>query len=331
MKHAAKPAKNPLKTFGKSDVGKVRENNEDRFYFDAENGFFIVVDGMGGHNAGEKAAEIGCETIKKRLERLTGEIPERIREAITLANNEIFRQAQENEEFSGMACVLTAAIVENNFVTVGHIGDTRLYLLTEEKITKITKDHSPVGILEETFQISELEAMRHPNRNEVFRDVGSREHSPNDTNFIDIYEFEMSAESAILLCSDGLSDLLTSNQILTIYQQHKENLPNLIETLIHEANNSGGKDNITVLIASNGIEVSDTEQIFHETQEIVLNEEMISRPEKYFRPKSNILKTILYSRLAFFIYGFILAVLIIIFGNTLIQFVELSSLTKFWS
>lgn len=313
MKNAAKTAKNPLKIFGKSDVGKVRENNEDHFYFDAENGFFIVVDGMGGHNAGEKAAEIACETIKKRLERLTGEIPERIREAITLANNEIFRQSQENEEFNGMACVLTAAVVENNFVTVGHIGDTRLYLLTGEKITKITRDHSPVGILEDSFQISELEAMRHPNRNQVFRDAGSSEHSPNDTDFIDIYEFEMPAESTILLCSDGLSDLLTSNQIFSIYQQHKENLPNLVETLINEANESGGKDNITILVASNGVQVADKHRIIHETQEIILTEEsneMIFQPEKLSRPQATILKSIFYSRTAFIFYGSLLTVLI---------------------
>lgn len=325
MKSAVQIAKTSLTAFGKTDVGRVRENNEDRFYFDAANGFFIVADGMGGHNAGEIAAEIACETIRKRLERLTGDVSERIREAITLANNEIFSQAASNEDFSGMACVLTAAVVENNFVTVGHVGDTRLYLLTAESISKITKDHSPVGMLEDCFQISELEAMRHPNRNEVFRDVGTREHSPNDTDFIEIYEFEMPAESSVLLCSDGLSDLLTSNQILSIYQQNKENPAVLTETLINEANNCGGKDNITVLIASNNNEVSDTNQIFHETQEIVLDEEskeIIFRTEKSSQPESNIFKKIFYSRLAFMVYGGLLTILIYLVWK---YFIEIQS------
>src|SRR5436305_7050170 len=110
-----------------SDQGPVRDNNEDRVLTDDVRGIYAVIDGMGGHEAGEQAADIALERIRTRLERQTGTPEQRVREAIALANNAIHEAAQSKPEWSGMACVLTAAVIEDGRVTAGHVGDSRLY------------------------------------------------------------------------------------------------------------------------------------------------------------------------------------------------------------
>ncbi len=127
-----------------------------------------------------------------------------------MANNEILRAAQSNPEWDGMACVLTVAVLENGSAVVGHVGDSRLYQIRRGEIRKITHDHSPVGEREDSGEISEAEAMRHPRRNEVFRDVGSEEHAPDDPDFIEMQRIPFEPDSALLLCSDGLSDQVAS-------------------------------------------------------------------------------------------------------------------------
>src|SRR5437868_1527820 len=119
-----------LNSAGLSDQGRKRGNNEDRFYADPDHGIFLVVDGMGGEAAGETAAEIAVNVIRARLERDSGTPPEKMREAIALANNEIFQASQRNPVWRGMACVLTAALIGNDRITIGHVGDSRLYLLS---------------------------------------------------------------------------------------------------------------------------------------------------------------------------------------------------------
>ena len=131
-----------LKIAGGSNPGRVRRNNEDALHIDADRGIFLVVDGIGGQAAGEKAAEIAVARLRARLERQTGTTEERIREAITVANNEILRAAQTNPEWEGMACVLTVAVIENGSAMVGHVGDSRLYQIRRGEIRKITHDPS---------------------------------------------------------------------------------------------------------------------------------------------------------------------------------------------
>ena len=108
-----------------SDPGKRRKNNEDRYYIDPDRGIYAVIDGVGGQAAGETAAGVAVEVMRERLERQTGSAEERLREAITLANNEILRLSRTKPEWAGMACVLTVALVEEDIVTIGHVGDTR--------------------------------------------------------------------------------------------------------------------------------------------------------------------------------------------------------------
>jgi serine/threonine protein phosphatase PrpC len=226
----------------------VRSNNEDAFHIDTERGMFLVVDGIGGQAAGEKAAEIAVQRVRARLERQTGTSEQRVREAITMANNEILRAARDHSEFAGMACVLTLVLLENGTAVVGHVGDSRLYQVRRGEIRKITHDHSPVGEREDNRELSEADAMRHPRRNEVFRDVGSEEHAPDDADFIEVQSFPFDSVSALLLCSDGLSDQVPSAEIRAAVERNAGNPAGTVRELIAAANRAGGKDNVTVLV-----------------------------------------------------------------------------------
>jgi serine/threonine protein phosphatase PrpC len=242
--------KTNLRFAAASDPGKRRKNNEDRYYVDPDRGIYAVIDGVGGHAAGETAAGVAVDVIRERLERQTGTPEERIREAITLANNEILRLSRTRPEWTGMACVLTVALIEDDIATIGHVGDTRLYLLRAGEIRKITHDHSPVGEREDHGEISEAEAMRHARRNEIFRDVGSSERNPEDAGFIEMETFPMPDDGLLLLCSDGLTDLVGSAEVRAGVERYAPDFDTAIRALIDAANEAGGKDNITIVIVA---------------------------------------------------------------------------------
>ena len=231
----------------RTDTGRERGRNEDEIYVSKERGAFLVVDGVGGEDGGDVAAEIAAETIKDRLGN-GGPVEERVREGIALANRNILDRVEEESHLEGMSCVLTLAILEEGQVTVGHVGDTRLYVVTPDGIDKKTSDHSFVGVLEEEGELSEQEAMQHPRRNEILREVGTEQHGPHDEDFIDIYDFPFEPESALLLCSDGLTDLVRSDEIQEIVLQCAGNPEKTAESLVNEANTRGGKDNISVIV-----------------------------------------------------------------------------------
>jgi PPM family protein phosphatase len=238
-----------LKAAGDSHPGLQRAINEDRFHCDPAHGIFIVVDGVGGQAAGEKAAETALATVRTRLERETGPVEDRVREAIALANNEVHRLASLRAEWQGMACVLTVALVSNGDLIVGHVGDTRLYKLRAGGIEKLTRDHSPVGEREDAGEISERDAMQHPRRNEVYRDVGSDRHEPDDPDFIDVFRRPLETDAAVLLCSDGLTDQVNSATIIEIVTDFAGHPFEIVRALIAAANAAGGKDNVTVVYA----------------------------------------------------------------------------------
>ena len=239
-----------LRCAAATHAGLVRDNNEDRHHVDREHGVFAVIDGVGGQAAGEVAAETALSLLRARLARRTGTVEERIREGITVANNEIHRLARSNPAYDGMACVLTVAVVEDGTLTAGHVGDTRLYVLENGRIRKLTHDHSPVGEREDRGELSEAEAMRHPRRNEVYRDVGSEVHEPGDPDFIEIVRMPFGPERAILLCSDGLTDLVASDEILSIVERDGGEPERVVQDLVAAANAAGGKDNVTVVYAA---------------------------------------------------------------------------------
>jgi serine/threonine protein phosphatase PrpC len=230
-----------------TDPGRVRTNNEDLPLVDRERGVYGVIDGVGGQAAGELAAAIAHDVILQRLSRPLGTPAERVRESIAIANNEIFRRASETPDFHGMTCVVTLAVVGDGTVTVGHVGDSRLYKLTPRGIRKLTRDHSPVGEREDAQEITEVEAMRHPRRHEVFRDVGGAERDKDEDDYVDVLQEPMENDSAILLCTDGLSDMLPSAAIERLVRLHAGNPERVVDALIAAANEAGGKDNITVV------------------------------------------------------------------------------------
>ena len=246
MSHSMQTA-TALRAAADTNAGLQRDVNEDRIHLDLARGLFLVIDGVGGHPAGERAADIALATVRSRFERETGPLVDRMREAIAIANNEIHRAAVLRPEWNGMACVLTVVVVDDLRAVVGHVGDTRLYKLRDERIDKITRDHSPIGEREDSNEISELEAMRHPRRNEVYRDVGSDPHEPDDPDFVDAYEIAFEPDAALLLCSDGLTDLVHSSCLHDIVKRLAGRPDQVVKELIDAANAAGGKDNISVV------------------------------------------------------------------------------------
>ncbi len=236
-----------FKAWGDTHTGR-RENNEDRILCEPDRGVFVVADGMGGEAAGEVAAQHAVDAIAARLHQKTGSVERRLREAIAGANNEICRLAESNPSWRGMACVLTAAVLDEGMLHIGHVGDSRLYRVQRKRIRKLTPDHSPIGQREDAGAISELEAMRHPRRNEVFRDVGSQMHKPDDADFIEYIQTPFDSDAALVFCSDGLSDMLASGEILETVLKFAGNPRDCVRSLIEKANAAGGKDNISVIV-----------------------------------------------------------------------------------
>jgi serine/threonine protein phosphatase PrpC len=231
-----------------TDPGRERANNEDRVLCEPDLGIFAVIDGVGGESAGEIAAETALEVLRARLSRRTTDSARLVREAIALANRQIYERARTDARLSGMSCVLTVAVLDGGKVTVGQVGDSRLYALAPGDIRKVTPDHSPVGAREDAGDLSELEAMRHPRRNEIFRDVGSSPHEPDDARWIDVLEVPFEAGGALLLCSDGLSDMLPSREILETVESNAASPRAAVRALIERANAAGGKDNVSAVL-----------------------------------------------------------------------------------
>lgn len=239
----------PLVGAARSDAGRVRSNNEDLALLDPERGIFGVIDGVGGHAGGETAAAIARDVILQRLARPLGTPAERVREAIAIANNEIFRRAAGAPDLAGMTCVVTLAVVAEGRLTIGHVGDSRLYKLGPAGLVKLTHDHSPVGEREDAQEIGEVEAMRHPRRHEVFRDVGSALRDKDEADYVEVIEDSLEEDAAILVCSDGLTDMIPSATIERIVRAHAGDVEAVASSLVAAANEAGGRDNVTVVYA----------------------------------------------------------------------------------
>ena len=238
-----------LQSAAATDTGLLREANEDRCWIDAQHGVFLVVDGVGGQAAGAVAAETAVAAIRESIFG-EGSAEERVRRSIAHANRRIYERGQSDQSCRGMACVLTLAVVEQGQITVGHVGDSRLYLIWEGSIRKLTSDHSPVGEDEDAGMLTETEAMLHPRRNEVFRDVGSQPRSGDDAEFIEIRRCRFHADAAILICSDGLTDHLTAAQVREIVERYDGDAQRVAASLVEAANAAGGRDNITAVFVA---------------------------------------------------------------------------------
>jgi serine/threonine protein phosphatase PrpC len=291
-----------------SDAGRVRSENQDRAYADDERGIFLVVDGLGGHAAGERAAEIAVAAVREEMAKPDGDPKERIRRAITAANNRICWEATSNETLRGMACVLTLALISEDKVFVGHVGDSRLYLTWNGAIRKLTSDHSPVGEREDAGELNEAEAMSHPRRNEVFRDVGSRPRLPDEEDFIEIKEFLFKPDAAILLCSDGLSDLLTSAEMLQVMERYEGDPGRVAGELVEAANALGGTDNITAIFVAGSEFLGNASPAAAEAR--ARNAITKARDGVVAEVGTGAVARLLTTRVAFLIYGFVIGVVL---------------------
>ncbi|MBC7534592.1 MAG: serine/threonine-protein phosphatase [Ferruginibacter sp.] len=245
--------------FGITDKGKRRDSNEDTFAVQEIDGgewlIACVVDGVGGYEGGEIAAGIAREVLLHQLQDIAAQdVIKMLKQAVAAANMAIM-QEKKSSDLKEMACVLTCVLahVNSNKCWYAHVGDTRLYLCRDRSLVKISKDHSAVGFLEETGRLSEEDAMRHPKRNEINKALGFEEAIGELPDYIETGASPFLPGDLLLLCSDGLSDMIASATILSILINHK-NLGDAAQMLIDAANEAGGNDNVTVVLLANSKE-----------------------------------------------------------------------------
>lgn len=262
---------------GATDMGKIRTNNEDayiaQYIWDKEHILAVAIDGVGGYDGGEVAAELARKSIIEYLENYpNGERLELLKQAVISANNTIYAERKNQPQFSNMSCVLTAALIEikERRINMAHIGDTRLYQFANGILTKLSHDHSLVGYREEIGELTEIEAMKHPQRNIIGRDVGSRllENGAND--YVETASFPLLSKSMLLLCSDGLCDMITSGHMSSVLMSDN-NVEDKASALVEAANEAGGKDNVTVVLVD--VDLDDGQPLMEFTEEKIVGQE----------------------------------------------------------
>ena len=242
--------------FGLTDTGRIRDNNEDAFIaqavFNKQWVLASVIDGVGGYEGGEVAAAITREEFLNSFTSLPSDPVRKMKEAIISSNDRIYKEKLESGKNSSMACVVTLALVDikNNKFYYAHVGDTRLYLYRDHSLIKVTRDQSFVGYLEDSGRLSEEDAMRHPKRNEINKALGFDTQSILAEDYIETGESPFLPGDALLICSDGLSDMINSARISQVLER-KNTLEQKATELIEAANEAGGKDNITVVLVQN--------------------------------------------------------------------------------
>ncbi len=236
-----------FKTYSMTDIGRKRKLNQDTVYSCEHplgnlNNLFIVADGMGGHKAGDYASAYTVKAIEREVEVCEDKSPVKIlREAITVANMEIYEKAGSEADFAGMGTTVVAATISDDTLYVANVGDSRLYLI-DKSITQITKDHSLVAELVRKGSLDESQAKAHPDKNIITRAIGA---APKVE--IDFFEVELSVGDIILMCTDGLTNMVDDDEILRIVRTGVD-VADIAENLIKMANHNGGKDNIGVVI-----------------------------------------------------------------------------------
>jgi protein phosphatase len=233
-----------------TDIGKVREINQDSFSVDEGKGLFIVADGMGGHAAGEKASQTAVQIITERLGGLVGnstngQLLDALQTAIQDANREIINASMEDASMRGMGTTATVLVTKSNQLYVGHVGDSRAYLIRNRRIDQITEDHSIVAQLVRARAITPQEAARHPYRNVITRCLGMQVEVEADTQ-----QRELKGGDRLLICSDGLSGLVSDDEMLQMVLS-SDDPQKTCQDLVNLALERGGSDNITVVLIFN--------------------------------------------------------------------------------
>ncbi|WP_051711373.1 Stp1/IreP family PP2C-type Ser/Thr phosphatase [Andreprevotia chitinilytica] len=248
-----------LEIAGLTNPGLVREHNEDAIGFDAEAGFVVLADGMGGYNAGEVASGIAVEVISHNLRELLGQHPphrplrgrtlpaayDLLAESVRQANVSIYGTAQSQPQCAGMGTTLVAGVFFDNRILVAHVGDSRLYRMRGEEFMQLTRDHSLLQEQIDSGLITPEEARYSANKNLVTRAVGIEE----DVE-VELSEFETQPGDVYLFCSDGLSDMVDDSELGEQLMALSGNLPLAAGQLVQQANDNGGRDNISVILVA---------------------------------------------------------------------------------
>ena len=237
-----------MRIYSATDVGQKRKMNQDYVFASADPvgnlpNLFVVADGMGGHNAGDYASSPAVGTVVDEIRQDADFNPIKvIRHAIESANTEIITQAQNDENLRGMGTTMVVATIVGHYAYVANVGDSRLYLVNQQ-ILQVTKDHSLVQEMVRMGEINAEQARNHPDKNIITRALGAER-----TVDIDFFDLKLEPGNVILMCSDGLSNMVEDSQIREIISDTEKNLEEKGKILISEANRNGGKDNIAVVL-----------------------------------------------------------------------------------
>lgn len=240
--------RNQMKLYAMTDVGRKREINQDFVYVtDKPVGPFpnllVVADGMGGHKAGDFASKYTVKVLLEELEKTPLDKPEEILQSVvTVANHKLIKVAQSDVKLEGMGTTLVAATVIGNTLFFSNVGDSRLYLIND-KIRQISKDHSLVEEMVRLGGIKAEEAKNHPDKNIITRAMGVKEDVEAD-----IYEYRLKKGDIILMCTDGLSNMVEDEDMFDIVKGARD-IVEAVQMLIEKANSNGGRDNIGVVMA----------------------------------------------------------------------------------
>ena len=240
-----------VSAFGLTDVGRRRESNEDDFLLEPGRGVYAVADGMGGHAAGEIASRLAIETLREVLQRNetsakpmnAEDAAEWLRGAVVEANRRICDSIRLHEERRGMGTTVVALVHSGKDAVVGHVGDSRMYLLRGDELLRMTSDHSWVNEQVKLGLMNDDTAQRHPMRNIVTRALGSR-----PDVLVDLTSLEIEPGDVFLLCSDGLNTMLADEQIHALVLAHHHDPEAACRALVDETNRHGGDDNVTVVV-----------------------------------------------------------------------------------
>lgn len=237
-----------MKACAKTDIGNKRSMNQDYFYccdkpVGSFRNLFIVADGMGGHRAGDHASRLCVESIVDAISSSEHNTPVTVfNEAVMSANQAVYKEAKSNAEYEGMGTTVVACTLQDNTLYIANIGDSRLYIIKDE-IKQITCDHSLVEEMVKNGNITESEARIHPQKNIITRALGINEHV-----HADYFEISVDKSDIVLMCTDGLTNMIEDDDIEYIVK-HSSSLEKAVDALVAKANENGGNDNITVILA----------------------------------------------------------------------------------
>lgn len=243
-----------LVIYGVTDVGRNREHNEDAIAWDMKSGLALLADGMGGHNAGEVASALAVDSVKTSLASIVSpeivasgivNFGDALRDAVDFANQEIHEQSQERPECAGMGTTMAVALFVNHQIILAHVGDSRIYRFRGNALEQITSDHSLVQEMIDNGYLSEEEAQLSTSRNLITRALGIGEQVD-----IDICEDSTEIGDIYLLCSDGLSDMVPDVEIMQVLLHNTDDVETAAQILVDLANEKGGADNISVILAA---------------------------------------------------------------------------------